>query len=90
MENLHNNWDSINNGNLKRVDAVDSYMHIPLALITSSNCTNLGNFIFGAFVSIIYFGVLILNVTPQCGGLGTRTMGLDSAIGLFYHSLAVR
>ena len=37
-------------------------MPIPLALIAFSNMVNLENFLFGTFVSVIYFNVLVLNI----------------------------
>ena len=37
-------------------------MSIPLLLIAFSNGTNLENFLFGTFVSIIYFDIFVLNI----------------------------
>ena len=70
--------NSVNNGNLNRIGAVDNYMPIPLALISFSNGANLENFLFGTFIFVIYFGVLILNIIPEWG---ERVLDLCSWVG---------
>jgi len=59
--------NSVNNDNLNRTDAADSYIPIPLALIAFSNDANLENFLFGTFISIIYLDVFVINIIPQWG-----------------------
>ena len=56
--------NSVNNDKLNRSGAIDNYMPIPLALIAFSNGTNLENF-FETFVSVIYSGVLVLNIISE-------------------------
>ena len=60
------NRNSVNNSNLKKTGALDNHMAMLLALIVFSSDANLGKK-FGSFVSVIYFGVLVLNIIPEWG-----------------------
>jgi len=62
--------------NLNRTGAVNCYMPILLALIAFSNSANLEYFLFETFVSVIYFGILVLNIIPEWGWQGTKLMRL--------------
>ena len=59
------NENSVNKGNLNKTGAVDSYIPIPLALITSITYPNLENFHFKIFVSVIYFGVFVFDIISR-------------------------
>ena len=54
--------------NLNKTGVVNCYMPILLALIPFSNSANLEYFLFDTFVSVIYFGILVLNIIPEEGG----------------------
>ena len=59
------NENSIRYDNFNMAGAVNSYVSIDsilLTLIAFSNRTNLNNFLFGTFVFVIYFDVLVLNI----------------------------
>ena len=74
--------NSVNNGNLNRNGAVDSYLSILLALIALSIMANLENFLFGTFISIIYFDVFVLNIILEWRWKDTRPMRLGRWEGL--------
>ena len=71
------NENSGNNSNPNETSAVDSNTPISSALIAFSNGANFEIFLFGAFVSVRLFNVLILNIIPRWGWKGTRPMRLS-------------
>ena len=70
------NGNSDNNGNSIETGAVNSYIPKHMAFIAFSNDTNLGRFLFGAFISIRLFDILVLNIMPRWGWKGTSPMRL--------------